>query len=212
MVSSKNYCVHCKTNVWNTWSIYRHFSKLLSLAISHLWKWNTFHPQCHLNCLLCALLMTWLSKLALCLSPLLLNKKPTWFMKYVITVSTKVQRRRASCPTPGNFNLSHNDHASVVKQGFFSMPFIGSMNCLIDWARLSCHRRAVSVTLSEQNKAKFDFNMKTNLKEECQLYPWWSVVNLMRFVDRLLISLLPTRGERTHKVFFHRAHFYNLWM
>lgn len=34
-------------------------------------------------------------------------------MKYVITVSTKVQRREASCPTLSPFNFSRNDHAAV---------------------------------------------------------------------------------------------------
>lgn len=64
----------------------------------------------------------------------MLKKKTTWFMKYVISVSTKVQRRRAPRPTPSDFNLSHNDHATVEGALFVSiqLSFCG-VNWVVDW-------------------------------------------------------------------------------
>ena len=70
---------------------------------------------------------------------------------------------------------------------------------LTDWLsmtrfsfKLPAHQQAICVKQTQQNKAKFAFNMTLTSWGELLRHPKWSVVALMRFVSRLSFSLSPS--------------------
>lgn len=107
-------------------------------------------------------------------------------MKNVIGVSTELQRSTASHPSLRDSNLSHDDQASVMwdhKRSAVCLLPVHLSYCgadwLVDWLlhglfdRPSvtgcCHRQVVCRKQSEQNKAKFAFNMTLTIRGELSL-------------------------------------------
>lgn len=132
-------------------------------------------------------------------------------MKDVIGISTEVQRSRTSHHTLGNYNLSSHGQAAVeVAEVAVCVVRVRSFELLwrklIHWwsvwwsdflteqgmtrlAASPAFQHTACVKLTQQNKAKFAFNMALTIWGELLLYPGWSVVASMRFVSRRSIRI-----------------------